>query len=345
MRLLPAFFLLLLLVSCGSDPVSENVSASGNLIDTNLRVPTLNAGMPVDTTLPALRIYAVSERLASGTGQDTEAFRSVQVEAPAGPLTEAVNVYADSIIPTEIIDSVINVHCGTRDLRLIGISNGIELAIPFHGLHRFRRCVDTIERPESEFHLVFVNDNDLEINDWSTRYTDPEKYFRLFYGDAFNPTDSSARFPQRKANRQSVEGLMEEGVRWDLTDIKRTPDTAAALAAYNEFVNKLEIYDKAGSFCTMREAVMDADPFAVTWARTMHVFGVHYAVVDALRESAKQYLADKIANEGDDPNKQFTDEDLRLLYPDRLRWNGRVSGVYEHRYDPYLLAEWRWILP
>lgn len=331
-NVLPFSFLLLLL-SCSDDPQtgsSVNVAVS----DTVLRLPSIENGMSVDSTLASVRISAIRD--SSGTIIDLWSEES-------GELTNVVNIYADAEIQSTLIDSVINFRCAGRDLFLIGVNNGTELAVPFHSLHRFQPRTDTLGVGDGAHHLVFVSDSDITVNNWENGYTHSGNYFRAFYSDAFNPLDSSLRFPQRRPHRQTVNSLMLEGMAWDETDIKASTDTALMLAAYNGFVNKLEVYDKAGSFCTLNLAVMEIDPANSSWGRLMQVFGEHYAVVTALRESAKRYLADKIANDGGDPAKQFTEEDLRLLYPDRLRWNGRISGTHEHHYDPDLLRPWQWV--
>lgn len=331
---LPLLFALLLL-SCGNEP-TEVVSSVEDTAHVGLRLPFVKAGIPVDTTLTALHIFFTA---------DKQQPLGVILELPSNRLTDTVNVFADSLLSSDQVDSIVNFYCEGKDLRLIGINNGIELAIPFHALHRFKPVTDTIGRRESEFHELFVEESEVQINEMVLRYANAEDYFKAFYGDAFNPVDSNAHLPRRESGRQIVESLMFEADGWNDVDPKQEKDSARSLAAYNEFVNKLEIYDKVESFCMLRESVMECLPVSVTWARVMQVFGEHYSVVSSLRESAKQYLADKIANEGGDPNKQFTDEDLRLLYPDRLRWNGRISGTHEHRYDGFLLAEFYWTDP
>ncbi len=342
MRFLLPLAIAILLFSCGPDDHAGD-SEKKTIIDTNLRLPTLVAGMPVDTMMASLRISKVFEFKLSDTTGSNPYEPTILVEFDSTRNSEVVNVYADSLIVSDDIDSILNVYCTGKDLRLIGINNGQELAIPFHTLHRFKPVTDTLGRSEFEFHEMFVEEYSVQVNEMSLVYESPEKYFRAFYGDAYNPIDSNYRLPDRERGRQIIEGLMFEASGWDDTDIKKAKDTAQSLAAYNEFVNKLEIYDKVGSYCILRESVMDCLPVSVTWGRLMQVFGEHYATVSSLRESAKKYLSDKIANEGGDPATQFTDEDLRLLYPDRLRWNGRISGTQEHRYDPGLLAEFVWV--
>lgn len=329
MRVSFLFILLLGIVSCGQEhkPQPEIISPEA---DTLLRLPTLTAGMRPDSSLPAMHLSVI-------TGDTLQVY-----VAFTGDTTRAViNIYADAELPSPVVDSIINEHCNGKDLRLIGVNNNQELAVPFHTLHRFPTRTDTIGMSENSAHLVFVSETEISVNDWNTAYTKSEDYFRAFYGDAFHPSDSSLRFPQRKPYRQTVESLMLEGQAWDETDLKSSPDTAAMLAAYNSFVNKLEVYQKAGSFCTMHLAFMEVDAGQVSWARLLAVLAEHYAVVHELRESAVQQLADRIANNGGDPALHFTDEDLRLLYPDRLRWNGRMSGTHEHHYDPHFLAPWR----
>lgn len=342
MRFLPAVLLFFMFFSCGPGETTDN-SVKEPTIDTNLRLPNIAAGMAVDTTLPSLRISARYIFYYSDTAGVEQYQPGLLVEFDSSSASDVVNVYADSNIVSREIDSVIQIYCKGKDLRLIGMNNGQELAIPFHTLHRFPETADTLYFEESDAHLLFIDEEYVTANDLSSHFSrSGENYFRLFYGDAFNPNDSSVRFPMRTASRQTVDMLMLEGQSWEEVNFKSGSDSAQKLAAYNEFVNKLEIFDKVGSFCTLRRAFMwsDGDEF-VHWGRLLNVFSVHYDVVHDLREGAKQYLSDKIANEGGMP-KQFTDEDLRLLYPDRLVWNNRISGVHEHRYDPYFIGNWFW---
>jgi hypothetical protein len=257
---------------------------------------------------------------------------------------QTVNVYADSLLSSREIDSVLNVYCSGKDLRLVGINNGQMLAIPFHGLHRFPPVSDTLFYDECDAHLFFIDEDAVNGNDLTQHFEDNgEHYFRLFYGDAFNPEDSVGVFPQREMNRQTIDQLMIEGQSWQDVNFKSSSDSAQKLAAYNEFVNKLEIFDKVGSFCTLHKALLFVEKDQpCNWGRMLSVFSVHYDVLHNKREEAQKYLADRIANIGGDANKTFTEEDLELLYPDRLVWNKRISGVDEHRYDPFISAEWLW---
>lgn len=337
MRIVLLLVITVVLFSCGSGdkPTEEQVKHGRSTV---LRLPEIVSGMQIDTTLSSLRFNAYC--------LDGHSYSPGDVVLSGDSLTATVNIYADSSIESHFVDSVINLYCEGKDLRLIGICNGLELAIPFHTLHRFRVRNDTLKVWENEYHLFFVDGSNISVNDWPVHVEHASDYFRAFYGDPFNPLDSSVRFPQRKNNRQSIESLMLEGQAWDDADIRQSSDTALMLAAYNEFVNKLEVFDKVGSFCTFRLAVMEVDPSdGIRWGRMMRVLSEHYSVLHTLREEAKKYLSDKIANEGGSPGAEFTDEDLRLLYPDRLRWNGRISGVSEHRYDPDLLAEYYWVDP
>ena len=343
MRLLTVFLLSLLLFSCG--PEENHADAvKPPKTDTTLHLPNLVAGMVVDTTLSSLRISSRYTFYYSDTAGVEQFQPGLLVELDTISGSVAMNVYADSAIVSREIDSIVQLYCKGKDLRLIGMNNGQELAIPFHTLHRFPKLTDTLYYEESDAHLLFVDEKNVSANDLNSRFSvNGENYFRSFYGDAFNPTDSSIRFPMRKPNRQTVDMLMLEGQSWEGVNFKSGADSAQKLAAYNEFVNKLEIFDKVGSFCTLRRSFMyDDGKDNVSWGRLLNVFSVHYNVLNSLRESAKRYLSDKIANEGGDPSKSFTEEDLRLLYPDRLVWNNRISGVHEHRYDPYMIAEWFW---
>lgn len=299
--------------------------------------------MAVDTTLPSLRISSRYIFYYSDTAGMDQHQPGLLIEFDSSSASDVVNVYADSNIVSREIDSVIQIYCKGKDLRLIGKNNGQELAVPFHTLHRFPEITDTLYFAESDAHLLFVDEENVTANDLPSHFSqNGENYFRLFYGDAFNPLDSSIRFPMRKLNLQTIDMLMLEGQSWEGVNFKAVVDSAQKLAAYNEFVNKLEIFDKVGSFCTMRKAFMSADGDQyVKWGRLLNVFSVHYSVVHDLREGATMYLSNKIANDGGTP-KQFTDEDLRLLYPDRLVWCNRISGAHEHRYDPYMIGEWFW---
>lgn len=335
MRFIFLFLFLLAMCSCGADQPLEQQSAG--TIDTSLRIPFVQAGTAVDTNLSSLRIY----RVHSGAG-DTLHLQALHVEIDTTAYSTAVNVYADSAIAATQIDSIVSIYCAGKDLRLIGANNGQQLAIPFHGLHRFKPHTDSMGWARHQCHLVFAEKNGITVNEWTTLYAHAGDYFKAFYGDAFRPLDSSYRFPQRKPYRETLQTLMLEGQAWDETDMKHAQDTAVMLAAYNEFVNKLEIYDKVGAFCALHMAMMDVDAGTVSWGRLMEIFAEHYATVQLLRSSAKTYLADRIANNGGNPDKQFTEEDLRVLYPDRLRWSGWISGAYEHHHDPAMLAPWYW---
>ncbi len=342
MRFLPVLFFCSFLFSCGPEEQANN-PAKPPITDTNLRLPNIAAGLAVDTTLPALRISARNTFYYSDTTGVEQKQPGLLVEFDDASMSDIVNVYADSSIVSREIDSVIQIYCKGKDLRLIGMNTGQELAIPFHTLHRFPAITDTMYFPESDAHLLFINEEYVTANDLSNDFSrDGDKYFRLFYNDAFNPNDSFVGFPLRKLNQQTVDMLMLEGQSWDGVNFKATSDSAQKLATYNEFVNKLEIFDKVGSFCTMRKAFIsvDGDQF-VNWGRLLNVFAVHYSVLHDLRDDARQYLSNKIANDGGAP-KQFTPEDLRLLYPERLIWNNRISGEFEHRYDPYFIGSWFW---
>lgn len=321
--------------SCGSDENTNETHDDGR--DTLLRLSKISAGMAVDTTLSSIRFTAICVNARNFPGT---------VRLSSDSLTDVVNIYVDSSVAVGFVDSVINLYCEGKDVRLIGTNGGQELAIPFHTLHRFKAETDTMKTYEWENHMVYVDELGFSVNDWERSITNPDQYFRMFYGDAFHPHDSVCCFPQRESRRETIDGLISEGQTWDVTDLKSARDTALMLAAYNEFVNKLEVYDKVGSFCMFRLAMMDVQVIEkITWGRLMSFFSQHYRTQKALRDEAVRYMADKYANEGGTAMKELTEEDLRLLYPDRLRWNGRMSGVYEHRYDPYHLAEYIWIDP
>lgn len=340
MRFIPVLIFCLLAFAC--DPGERGDTVKAPDIDTNLRLPEISAGMIVDTTLSSLHVYRRTVFTYSDTaGVDSDPdLLIVKLDTTAG--TDVINIYADALIAGTAIDSIVRIYCEGKDIRFIGTHNGLQLAVPFHALHRFPEVKDTLFYAESDAHLTFIDAENVSSNTVMGRFdTDGRKYFSLFYGDAFNPNDT-AGFPAREPNRQTVEQLMLEGQGWDGVDFRATSDSAQRLSAYNEFVNKLEIFDKVGSFCTMRMAIMSADVLDANWERVLSVFSMHFDVLQSRREDAKKYLADKIANEGGDPSKYFTDEDLRLLYPDRLVLGKHISGVYEHRYDPFLIAKWFW---
>lgn len=322
---------MLSLFSCDED-VQEQSNSTVPEIDTVMRLPAIADGIPVDTSQTFLMINVI-------TSTDTTVVPEVYAEYSPVTNSTVINVYADSMVAAIDVDSIINEIWKGEDVRLIGVNNGVELGIPFHGLHRFPpQPADHNTLPREYFNLR-IKVAHSEVNDWTNHYSSEADFFAPFYSDAFSPFDSSSKYPSRM--RHSVDGLMSEATFWDGVNFRQGPDSAQQLAAYNEFVNKLEIFDKAGPFWTMRVAMIDVTyDETVAWGRLMKVVGDHYHHLQTKRNAAKQYLADYIANKGSDPSKEFTPEDLRLLYPDRLRWNGFISGEFESRYDADMLTVW-----
>jgi hypothetical protein len=337
MRFLPALLLCFILISCGDD--KPEVSDKPPILATTLRLPEIPGGMSVDTTFPSLRISAwQSIEWGDSVGVDIDSL-DIFVEYFEGTNKQAVNIYADSSIEAYKIDSIVQVRCDGWDIRLIGINNGQELAVPFHTLHRFPKESDNHYALEGEYFNLHINRDYKTVNDWPYKYTSLDNFFGPFYSDAFSPFDSSSKYPSRAM--QTVNALVMQGSAWDGVNFREGADSAQKLAAYNEFVNKLEIFDKAGPFWTMRVAMIDLTyDDSVTWYQFMNVVASHYHWLSVKRNGAKQYLSDYIANQGTDPSNEFTDEDLHLLYPDRLRWNGFISGKAESRYDPDMLSNW-----
>lgn len=338
MKILFALLFCCMIFSCGPGG-SVDSSIKPPQLDTNLRLPNIASGLTVDTTLSSLHISRVDLLIFSNPPSLHNYEPIFVVEYDTIGTSGILNVYADSSVETVVVDSIINEYWRGEDVRLIGMNNGIELGIPFHGLHRFPpQMASHNTLPEQYFNLKILADH-CEVNDWGYRYSNVDNFFGPFYNDAFSPFDSSSKYPSRA--RQSVEGLMMEGAAWDGIKLREGPDSAQLLATYNEFVNKLEVFDKAGPFWTLRIAMIDVTyDESITWSQFMNVAALHYRWLSTKRNAAKQYLADYIANKGSDPSQQFTTEDLHLLYPDRLRWNGFVSGEFENRYDANMLTDW-----
>lgn len=332
MRFIAFLTFVVLFSSCGG---GDHVNGDNDspVIDTNCRVPAIADGVLLDSTGTELVVSWI-------TSSDTAVPGKVHVVYDPEAESKMLNVYADSAIPTILIDSIINGYWNGEDVRLAGVNNGMVLGIPFHALRRFPppdKPHATL--PEQYFNLRIYAEH-CTVNDWPYHYTSPDQFFGPFYSDAFSPFDSSSKYPSRAWQR--IDGLMMEGNAWDGIEFRQGPDSAQVLAAYNEFVNKLEIFEKAGPFWTLRFAMIDVTyDESVSWSRFMNVASLHYHWLATKRDAAKQYLADYVANNGSAASKEFTEEDLHLLYPDRLRWNGFISGELENRYDADMLTDWQ----
>jgi hypothetical protein len=331
MRALIFFSLVAALCSCANDaPVDRPSLDSAKSV---LELPKVEAGIPIDTTLPEIHIAVKID--VNGQHPFVETKRWPQ--SPAG--RDTINVYAHDDVPCGFVEHVIDSLCNGKNLRIIGINNGLELGIPFHVTDRFNVARDTQSLHTPSYKQLRMNEAGLVAVD-STLYErdEMEKFFSLFYGNAFMPKDSLA-FPQRRPQVQSISALEHQAMAWDASEKNTGPDSAIFLAAYNEFVNKLEIFQKVGVFYTMHLAMMDIHADSMTtWGNFVHVLSTHRMVQEKRRADAKRYLAEKLANDGrPDTQYEFTDEDLLLLYPDRLRWNGRMSGPTEHLEDPFHL--------
>ncbi|HTF06157.1 MAG TPA: hypothetical protein VK826_19135 [Bacteroidia bacterium] len=331
MRTLIFLSLVASLCSCADDaPVHQPSSDS---VDIVLELPEIESGMPVDTTLPEIRIAVKID--ARGNHPYVEQKRWPKPDSCG----DTVNIYAHYDVPCGFVEHIIDSLCAGKDLRIVGVSSGLELGIPFHALHRFPVRKDSIGLHAPSFIPLRIGEAGLFFVD--TVWHDGKevmKFFELFYGNVFTPEDSPA-FPERKPQVQSISVLEHEAMAWDEREKNTGPDSAVFLASYNEFVNKLEVYQKAGVFYTLPPALMDLQTDSmITWKSFVEVLSVHRKVQEKLRAEAKTYLAGKLANDGNtDTRYEFTEEDLLLLYPDRLRWNGRMSGPTEHRLDPFHL--------
>lgn len=316
--------------SCSSDQTSDQTNVF--IPVKTLLLPEIETGLAIDSTMPSIRIFALKDSL--------EKVINVQVESSDSLIASSlvVNIYADKHIASGVIDSIIASKCEGKDLRLVGIASGIELTIPFHFVHRFRISGDSLTIHQFGVDTVQLSADGVMINHSSYSRSTTLEHFKAFYGDAFEPKDSLA-FPQRKPNRQNITSLELAAMAWDESEKNTGPDSAIFLAAYNEFVNRLEIFQKVGGFHIFPLGFID---FQVeknaSWGNVVYTLSLHRSVQVEKREEAKRFLADKQANDGNtDKQYEFTEEDLLLLYPDRLRWNGRMSGPTENLNDPFHL--------
>ncbi len=318
-------------LSCSDEPTSSELKKF-ELVK-SLELPELEAGMSLDSTLESIRIFAMKDSLGNVDSI------SVEQKFSNDSLRTTVNIFADKDILAGNVDSIIDVLCPKKNIRLVGLIRGEHATIPFHCLKRFPARADSAGLLESLFHAVVLDTGSMSIQDKLVSKSALEEHFKLFYGDAFAPHDST-RFPKRLPQLQNIGRFENEAMVWDKANIKSGPDSAVMLSAYNTFVNKLEIFQKVGPFYTMNLAVIDVNPSEnCSWGSLINVFSVHYLIQKSLKESAIKYLAEKQANEGQGGAAyEFSEEDLLLLYPDRLRWNGRMSGTTENLNDPFHLS-------
>jgi hypothetical protein len=305
-----------------------------------LTLPEIADGIRFDSSNAFVRISGIYD--TSGTLVDY----SVLIDSARLDTSRIVNIYADHQIASGIVDSIVDTLCQGKDLRLIGLVNGEPLSIPFHTLHRFAPTNYIDGLFENQYLILHMNDSGLHYGGKFLSESDFKQWVNLFYGNAFDPHDSS-KFPQRKGNENTIIRLMQEGQAWDESPHRiDSPDSAVYLAAYNEFVNRLEIFDKVGPFYALNLAFFEIEIEPQTkWGDVMKSFALHLAVQKLLRQSAVRYFEDRHANSGAEKKKDLTEEDLQVLYPDRLRWNHRMSGSTEHRYDVHHLEVNKHVFP
>jgi hypothetical protein len=333
MRFVLFFFSVVLLSSCGTAVPGEEIKT--DTLPLVCELQKVQSGMRVDTTLPEIRICVKKD--STGDFDYAEIFALFNPDSCA----DTINIYFDKDISCGWAEYVIDSLCDGKDLRLIGQIDGQEVAIPFHYTRRFKQENDSVDLSARYYHVINIEPGIIRYQKADTTAPDPadfDSYFKAFYGNAFTPHDE-INYPEREPWRQTISVLAQEGQNWDMVQMGIAPDTAAQLAAYNEFVNKLEIYDKVGVFYRLPIALMEIRcANDVPWGDFLNLLSIHSGAQVTLRRAAGKYLSDKIANEGiAGEAKSFTEEDLLLLYPDRLRWNGRMSGPTEHYYDPFHL--------
>lgn len=331
------FCSVLLFCACG-DPVEVRKDEPVKRL--SLMVPEIEYGVAIDTTATTIRI-SVEIDSSNMLTQPKVRFDTLKLES-----VSVVNIEADGSLPIALIDSIVDTLCKGKDLRLVGKAAGEYVVVPFHGLHRFRPTNYINGLFENQYLILHCNDSGLHSGNKILTDSDFKNWVKLFYGNAFNPKDS-IDFPQRKGQHNTIVRLMQEGQAWDESPRQLdSPDSAAYLAAYNEFVNKLEIFDKVGPFYTMDLALFEID-FGpqTTWDQALKLFSIHFAVQKELRQSAIRYFEERHANGGGERKPDLTEEDLLLLYPDRMRWHNRMSGATEHRYDVHHLEIKQHVFP
>ena len=318
------------LVSCGTDP--EPVAEIKDTLITSLDLPSVSAGIVLDTIAPYVKMAVVRD--SAGTVQRL----MVETNVTADSIYDTVNVYADGRIRAAEVDSIIDSLCYGKDLRLVGLLNNIPVAVPFHTLHRFPALTDTVVlNNPSLVQSVLVTKGEVYINDSLYQRESLERFLTTFYGNAFR-WEQRSWYPWR-SDVQSLRVFGQEAPMWDGVNFRATADSAFQLAAYNEFVNRMEVFQKVGEYYLLQKGLFSVSSSGdAEWGSVVKVFSMHLSAQQQLRREAVEYLANKVANKGEGQEGfTLTGEDLLLLYPDRLRWNGRMSGTTEHRYDPFLL--------
>lgn len=297
----------------------------------SLQAPEVADGIEFNPDFPQITIAAILD--SANAIIDYE----IRYDSLLVKLHDTINVLADKHVPCGIVDSIIDTLCLGKDIRLTGTNNGVMLSIPFHGLKRFSPVNNIKTVFYNQYLILNLSGDSVRFGDKVFNDDEMKSWFRSFYGNAFNPKDTIT-FPGRKSHEQTIMQLAFEGQFWDESPKNEGPDSAVYLASYNEFVNKLEVYDKVGTFYLLDLAFFEFDIAPDTkWGKVMNVFSLHLNVQSELRKDAVRYFEERHANSGEERKKDLTEEDLRLLYPDRLRWNGRMSGTTEHRYDVHHL--------
>lgn len=317
-----------IVASCSD--VSNNEKAKYKPV-ISLQTPEVAGGIEFNPDLPQISISAILD--STNAIVDYE----IRYDSLLVALHDTINILADKHVPCGIVDSIIDTLCSGKDIRLTGTNNGVLLSIPFHGLRRFSPMNYIKSLMENQYLVLNLSGDSVRFGDKVLNDEALKSWFRSFYGNAFNPKDTFT-FPGRNSHEQTMMQLALEGQAWDASPKNEGPDSAIYLASYNEFVNKLEIYDKVGTFYLLDLAFFEFDIAPNTkWGTVMNVFSLHHNVQSELRKEAVRYFEERHANSGEERKKDLTEEDLRLLYPDRLRWNRRMSGTTEHRYDVHHL--------
>ena len=328
MRIL-LFCTIIAIVSSCSDVATDQNTKDEPVI--SLQTPEVVDGIVFNPDLPQITISAILDSANSIIDYEVH-YDSALVAAH-----DTINILADKQVPCGIVDSIIDTLCSGKDIRLTGTNNGVLLSIPFHGLRRFSPLNYIKSLMENQYLVLNLSGDSVRFGDQVFNDEELKNWFRRFYGNAFHPKDTIT-FPNRGTHEQTIMRLAMEGQAWDESPKNEGPDSAIYLASYNEFVNKLEIYDKVGTFYLLDLSFFEFDISPNTkWETVMNVFSLHLAVQNELKKDAIHFFEERHANSGEERKADFTEEDLRLLYPDRLRWNRRMSGTTEHRYDVHHL--------
>jgi len=324
------YFTIIALITSCSDIPNEKKAKFEPLI--SLQTPEVVDGIEFNPNLPQITIAAILD--SSNAIVDYE----IRYDSSLVVLHDTINILADKNVSCGIVDSIIDTLCSGKDIRLTGTNNGVMLSIPFHRLKRFPPTNNIKTVFFNQYLILNLSGDSVRFGDKAFNDEELKSWFRSFYGNAFNPKDTIT-FPGRNSHEQTIMQLAMEAQAWDESPKNEGPDSAIYLASYNEFVNKLEVYDKLGTFYLLDLAFFEFDIAPDTkWETVMHVFSLHLNVQSELKKEAIRYFEERHANSGEERKKDLTEEDLRLLYPDRLRWNGRMSGTTEHRYDVHHLG-------